>query len=102
MKEITIKTFEKEIAAPMAVVQFSGKGCPNCRVQEKFLTDIAAARTDIAFLKIDTSDARELTTKYDITTLPTLLFFRDGVVVGELVSLKPRVLIEKKVAEVFG
>ena len=39
--------------------------------------------------------------KYNITTLPTLVFEKDGREVGRLLGLRPKSLIVKKIQEVF-
>ena len=102
MKEITQNQFTQETSSGNVVVMFSGATCPNCKIVERYLVDIQKTRPDIAFIKVNTTTAPELVTKFNIMSLPTLVFLKDNKSMGELVSLKPKPLIEKKLVESFG
>jgi len=97
MKEITLKEFEEQKG--LALVKFFSKACGQCKTQEKLLEPIVGNYPNITFTKLDIACCPTVVQKYDICTLPTILLFKDGTVVGELVGLKPRVLVEKALNE---
>ena len=72
----------------------------NCKAITPIVDGIKGEYPDIAFKEINTSDD-EKTKKYQIQSIPTLIFEKDGLEVGRLVGLKPKSLIVKKIAEVF-
>ena len=82
------------------IIKFWGNGCMNCNALTPILNGVKGEFPDITFKDIDVYND-ETANKYNITTLPTLVFERDGKEVGRLMGLKPKSLIVKKIAEVF-
>jgi thioredoxin 1 len=83
-----------------SIIKFESNGCLNCKALGTILETVLPDYADISFSVINSSD-KDAVKKYEISSLPTLVFERDGVEVGRLVGLKPKVLITKKIAEVF-
>ena len=83
------------------IIKFWAPGCVNCKALEPTMESLAAEYSDIRFENVKTADADELVAKYDVTSLPTLIFLKDGEMVGKVMGLKPKSLIIKKIAEVF-
>ena len=81
------------------ITKFYSDGCMNCKAQGGILERVKAENPGVKFLEVDTKDDRA--SRYEITSLPTLVFEKDGVEVGRLVGLKPQSLITKKIQEVF-
>ena len=82
------------------ITKFWGDGCMNCKALTPILDDVKKDYNDIEFREQNSKDADAMK-KYEITTLPTLVFEKDGVEVGRLMGLRPKSLIAKKIAEVF-
>lgn len=85
------------------ILDFYGGGCGNCVMVDKFLEELAGEMSakDIALEKINIKDAGGLVEEYGVSSLPTLVFLKDGEVKEKLVGLKPKVLISKKITEIF-
>ncbi|HVV50424.1 MAG TPA: thioredoxin domain-containing protein [Polyangia bacterium] len=99
--EITDANFDKEVLqSPLPVlVDFTAAWCPPCRAIAPHVEAIAGARAGA--LKVGTCDVdgnNELTAKLDIRAMPTLMVFKDGKVVGQIVGAVPRARIEALVA----
>ena len=69
---------------------------------EGILKQLEAEHKDIKFDKVNIKDAEDLVKQYSITSMPTLVFLRDGEVVEKMTGLKPKTLIAKKIAEVYN
>lgn len=102
MKEIGVKDFATEVKDGNVVVDFFGLGCGNCKMLETILTQLESDNSNIKFLKINTDGAGDMVDLHGVSTLPTLLFFKKGEMVEKIAGLKPKVIIAKKLAEVFG
>jgi thioredoxin 1 len=100
MKEITSAEFDASTKGN-AVIEFFSAGCMNCKATEPMLDAIAPEHTSITFAKINIEGHEELTQKFEVMSLPTILFFKGGEVVDKLVGLKPRTLLARKVAETY-
>lgn len=83
------------------ITKFWGNGCINCKALAPIFEEVKKEYADIEFHEINTSEKAEMADKYNITTLPTLLFEKDGVEIARMTGLRPKVLITKKIAEVF-
>ena len=99
--EITDANFEKEVLqSPLPVlIDFTAAWRPPCRAIAPHVEAIAAAQAGT--LKVGTCDVdgnNELTAKLDIRAMPTLMVFKDGRVVGQIVGAVPRAKIEALIA----
>jgi thioredoxin 1 len=52
----------------------------------------------VRFAKVDADENAALAAQYDVRNLPTLLLFKDGQVVGQIVGAVPRARIESLLA----
>ena len=103
--EITDANFEKEVLqSPVPVlVDFTAAWCPPCRAIAPHVEAIAAAQAGT--LKVGTCEVdgnNELTAKLDIRAMPTLMVFKAGRVVGQIVGAVPRAKIEALIARAAG
>ena len=83
------------------IIKFWGNGCLNCKSFAPIVEEVKGMYPNITFKEVNTSTDEDANEKYNITTLPTLVFEKDGVEVGRLMGLKPKGLVVKKIAEVF-
>ena len=77
------------------VVDFWAEWCMPCKMVAPVLDQISqdyAGRLKIA--KVNVDDAGEIAQKYNIVSIPTLLLFKNGNVVGQQVGAVPRETIE--------
>ena len=77
------------------LVDFWAEWCMPCKMVAPVLDQISqdyAGRLKIA--KVDVDDNGEIAQKFNIVSIPTLLLFKDGNVVGQQVGAVPRETIE--------
>ena len=80
------------------IVDFYADWCGPCITMATFLEEIAED-TDATIATIDTENQQRLTQEFDVSTLPTLLFFRDGELVHRHAGLPGRPEFRDLVAE---
>jgi len=84
------------------IIKFWGNGCLNCKAIAPTIDALRGEyKGKIEFREVNTSVDDDMVQKYNITTLPALVFEKNGVEVGRLMGLKPKSLIVKKIDEVF-
>ena len=99
--EITDANFDAlALQAPLPVlIYFTAAWCPPCRAIAPHVA--AIARDYAGRLTVGTCDAdsnAELAARLDVRAMPTLLLFKAGQVVGQIVGAVPKAKIEALVA----
>jgi thioredoxin 1 len=94
--EVNDKNVSETLEGPVPVlVDFTAVWCAPCRAIAPHVDAIATKYGDkLRVAKCDADGNPELSARYDIRSLPTLLLFKDGQVVGQLVGAVPRARIE--------
>jgi thioredoxin 1 len=59
---------------------------------------LAAEKKDIKFAKLDVDRNRAVPMKYGIMSIPTLLYFKNGVLVDKTLGALPKAAIEARLA----
>lgn len=85
---VTSENFEKALdAAPnLAVVDFFATWCGPCKMLSPVIEEAAEEMHDVSFYKIDVDECPDLASKYQVMSVPTLIFFKNREVVKKSVG----------------
>ncbi len=89
---INHESFEKIIAqdGKTVLVDFWATWCGPCRMIAPVLEEVAKERPDVTVCKVDVDEERDLALEYGVSSIPTLLVFRDGKVVNQSIGAIPK------------
>lgn len=89
---INRESFEKIIAqdGKTVLVDFWATWCGPCRMIAPVLEEVAKERPDVTVCKVDVDEERELALEYNVSSIPTLLVFRDGKVIDQSIGAVPK------------
>jgi len=97
--EMTDATFKEIIQNhPFVVVDCWAPWCGPCRMVAPIIEELSRDYTGkILFGKLNVDENREVSTQYDIMSIPTLLVFKNGKLVDTIIGAMPRQTLEQKI-----
>ena len=98
---LTESNFEQEVlnSELPVLVDFWATWCGPCRMLAPTIAKIAEEQEGkIKVGKIDVDEEPELAAKYGIASIPTLMVFKNGLVVKSSVGVQPKAAIEAMLA----
>ena len=100
---LTEETFEEVVTKEgITLVDWWASWCGPCRMFAPVFEAASETHSDITFGKIDTEDQQGLAGAAKITSIPTLMAFRDGVLVFSQPGALPAASLEKLISAVRG
>lgn len=101
--EITLENFQPTIQGDgMVLLDFWAEWCGPCRQFGPVFEQASDEHSDIVFGKIDTEAQRELASGMQITSIPTLMAFRDGILVFSQAGALPAPALQQLIDGVRG
>ena len=89
--DLTESSFADTIKqSPIVFVDFWAQWCGPCRSFAPVYEKAALANTDIVFAKVDTEAEQGLAGSFEISSIPTLMAIRDGVVLYSQAGALPQ------------
>ena len=102
--EISDKNFEQEVVKSglPVVVDFWAPWCGPCRMVGPIMDKLSEEyKGRVKFCKLNVDDNRDMATKYQVMSIPLLLFFKGGEVVDQNLGAAPEKAIRSKVEELL-
>ena len=98
--ELTKENFEKVITeSTMVIVDFWAPWCGPCRGFAPIYDKAAEAHQDVVFGKVNTDAEQELAGAFNIRSIPTLMVFREKVVLFQQAGALPASALEQVISQ---
>lgn len=103
--ELTASTWDKEVleVKGLVMVDFWAVWCGPCRMIAPTVEELAkefAGKVKVA--KLNTDENPDIATKYKIMGIPTIMFFKDGQKVDQVVGAVPKPQLKSKLESLLA
>ena len=102
--DVNEKTFNQTVleAKTPFLVEFWAPWCGPCRAMAPAVNELAKAfEGRVGFAKVNVDDSPGVANRYSIRSIPTLLLFKDGKPMTQIVGLKPKAELERQLDAVL-
>lgn len=79
------------------VIDFWAAWCGPCRIIGPIIEELADSNSDIIIGKLDVSSNTDSARDYIVTSIPTIIFFKDGQEVDRIKGVVPRQVLQDKI-----
>ena len=96
---LTADTFEHTVESGIVLVDWWAAWCGPCRMFAPVFEKASEAHPDITFAKVDTEAEPALSGSAGITSIPTLMIFRDGILIYSQPGALPAPALEDLISQ---
>lgn len=102
MKIVGNDEFKSEIESGVTVVDFFATWCGPCKMLAPVLEGLANEMEGKAkFIKVDIDQSLELANQFQISSVPTMMIFKNGEKVNQLIGFLPKEKIQEVINSVI-
>lgn len=97
-KVVKTKNFDSEIKDGVVIVDFFATWCGPCKMLGPVFEELGEEMEGkVKFLKLDVDESPEIAQRYQVSSVPNMLIFKDGEKVDSILGFSPKERIKSSV-----
>ena len=94
--EVNGESFEKEVlqSEKPVVLDLFATWCGPCKMLRPVLEELSEEHNEVKFVSVDVDEESEIAMKYGVSSIPCLVFLKNGEEVDRSVGFRPKDAIE--------
>ena len=103
--ELSSSNFQQEVlqSSQPVLVDFWAPWCGPCRMIGPVVEELAGENADsLKVAKINIDDAQDIAATYGVSSIPTLMIFKNGDVIDRFVGVQPKNRLQEAVDQAIG
>lgn len=98
MQNITQDTFDETVATGLVLVDFWAGWCNPCKAMLPILQHVEDTYKDyLSVVKVDADQNADLVERYEVSSIPTMILFKNGEIMWTLTGAKPFDMLQQKI-----
>ena len=99
---MTSANHDENVSDGIVFIDFWAEWCGPCKRFAPVFEQASENYPEVTFAKVDTEDQRELSARYGVTSIPTLVIYRDGIPVFSQPGALPAAVLDDLVSQVHA
>lgn len=101
MLNITKENFDTEVMSSdgLIAVDFWAVWCGPCKMLAPIFEQLSDEMTNVKFCKVNVDEQPELARQFAVSSIPTVVLIKDGIVVDTLVGYRPKEALAEAIGE---
>ena len=100
VSEVTTSTWDDEVikAQGLVMIDFWAAWCGPCRIISPTVEELSKEYSGkVKVLKLNTDENSDIASRYQVMGIPTLMFFKDGMKLDQIVGVVPKQFLKAKI-----
>ena len=100
VSEVTTSTWDDEVikAQGLVMIDFWAAWCGPCRIISPTVEELSKEYGEkVKVLKLNTDENSDIASRYQVMGIPTLMFFKDGIKLDQIVGVVPKQFLKAKI-----
>jgi len=100
ISEVTTSTWDDEVikAQGLVMIDFWAAWCGPCRIISPTVEELSKEYSGkVKVLKLNTDENSDIASRYQVMGIPTLMFFKDGIKLDQIVGVVPKQFLKAKI-----